>query len=113
MAILNSQTAGNGATVPLALQLSGPLFPLEIHVPVAFAQLLTANQQPVPAPIMGFALIDTGATSSCVDQQSMLSLGVSPIGIHRSLVLVESRTIQFVQLNLRSHRTSSVLRLAH
>ena len=42
MAILNSQTAGNGETVQLSLQLSGPFFPIEIHVPAAFAQLLTA-----------------------------------------------------------------------
>ena len=59
----------------------GPVLPVEIAVPSALSRFLSAQNQQIPAPMTGLALIDTGATRSCVDSQVISSLGVNPIGI--------------------------------
>ena len=59
----------------------GPVLPVEIAVPSALSRFLSAQNQQIPAPRAGLALIDTGATRSCVDSQIISSLGVNPIGI--------------------------------
>ncbi|MGH9362589.1 MAG: hypothetical protein ACRD2T_11800, partial [Thermoanaerobaculia bacterium] len=37
----------------------GPILPVEVAVPSSLAQLLTSQNQPVPPPVAGLALIDT------------------------------------------------------
>ena len=59
----------------------GPRLPIEIHVPTALAKHLSQNGQPVPAPLSGWALIDTGASVTCVDANAIQSLGVQPVGV--------------------------------
>lgn len=63
----------------------GPLLQVNVHVPTALATILTSNGQTVPAPITGFALIDTGATNTCVDDSVIQRLGVSTIGVSTAL----------------------------
>ncbi len=70
-----------GQPGPGGLLRTGPVLPLEIAIPSALSKFLSANNQRIPAPVGGFALIDTGATRSCVDSQVISSLGVNPIGI--------------------------------
>lgn len=66
---------------PKVLRQIGPLLNVEVSVPSVLAQYLTEQDQPIPAPVSGLALIDTGASRSCVDVQAIESLGVSPIGV--------------------------------
>ncbi len=42
---------------------------------------LTSQGETIPSPATGFALIDTGATRSCVDSRIISDLGVNPIGV--------------------------------
>ncbi len=51
----------------------GPVLPVEIAVPSALSRFLSAQNQQIPAPMTGLALIDTGATRSCVDSQLSLA----------------------------------------
>ena len=67
---------GNGA----GLQLEGPKVAVEIAVPAVLAEFLTRSGLPVPAARKGFALIDTGASITAVDEEVVASLGVQPIG---------------------------------
>ena len=60
---------------------AGPRVPVEIRVPNALANYLTQNGKPIPAPIPGDALVDTGASVSCVDEKAVQSLGVNPVGV--------------------------------
>lgn len=70
-----------GQPVPGGLLQTGPVLPVEIAIPPALSRFLSARNQQIPASVAGFALIDTGATRSCVDNQVISSLSVSPIGI--------------------------------
>ena len=70
-----------GQPGPGGLLRTGPVLPVEIAIPSALSRFLSAKNQRIPAPVGGFALIDTGATRSCVDSQVISSLGVNPIGI--------------------------------
>jgi len=54
--------------------------PVQVSVPQELEQLLNSKGQPVPAPITGYALIDTGATMSMVDDHAVEALGVGPVG---------------------------------
>jgi predicted aspartyl protease len=54
--------------------------PVQVTVPQELEQLLKSKGQPVPAPISGFALVDTGATMSMVDDHAIEGLGVGPVG---------------------------------
>ena len=83
MPILNGvfiQPPGN-ALGPNVLQQTGPVIEVQVAVPTALEQLLRQNNQPIPPPIRGRALIDTGATISSVDDASIRSLNVSPVGL--------------------------------
>lgn len=65
---------------PSALSKSGPVIAVEISIPKALADEFAKKNQPIPSPVSGLALIDTGATMSCVDDDVITKLGVSPIG---------------------------------
>lgn len=69
-----------GEPGPAALNRFGPIIPLEIAIPTALSRYLAARNEPIPAPVAGVALIDTGATRSCADNQVMSTLNVNPIG---------------------------------
>jgi hypothetical protein len=62
------------------LQLQGPKVEIEIAVPAVLAEFLERSGLPVPPPQRGFALIDTGASITAVDEGVVASLGIQPIG---------------------------------
>jgi predicted aspartyl protease len=62
-----------------AMVLAGPVLQVEISVEATLAEYLTAHNQPVPQPIGGWALIDTGATRTAIDQSVVKHLNLSPI----------------------------------
>ncbi len=72
--------SSTGQPGPSALNQIGPILPVEIAIPTALSKYLASQNQPIPAPITGIALIDTGATRSCADNEVMIKLGVNPIG---------------------------------
>ena len=75
------QNTPNGAQInPHALVKAGPVLAVEISIPAALTEKLTKENKPVPPPKTGLALIDTGATHSCVDDDTISQLGVNPIG---------------------------------
>lgn len=71
----------SGRPGPAALLHVGPVLPVEVTIPSALSDYLSKQGQQIPTPVSGLALIDTGATRSCVDSQAISSLGVNPIGI--------------------------------
>ena len=58
---------------------SGPLVSVEISIPTALKAHLSEKGLSIPAPQSGFALIDTGAFATAVDQTIFDALGVPPI----------------------------------
>src|SRR5256885_8960666 len=66
---------------PNALQQGGPVVAIQVEIPTVLAQALTQAGKPVPQPVSGQALIDTGATLSAVDSQVVTSLGIAPTGL--------------------------------
>lgn len=63
------------------LQAAGPVVGVQIEVPHALGQQLAGAGKPIPAPITGKGLIDTGATTSVVDASVVSALGVNPVGV--------------------------------
>ena len=66
---------------PGALVAVGAVLEVQIRVPKALADLLESQNQAIPSPVVGFALIDTGATRTCADQSALSGLGINPIGL--------------------------------
>jgi hypothetical protein len=52
-----------------ALVLRGPVVQVMISVPADIAEKLAKESKPIPSPVSGFGLIDTGASGSCVDEE--------------------------------------------
>jgi len=65
---------------PEGLSSAGPLLQVQVMVPPALAALLGQSNQPIPAPGTGWALIDTGATRTCVDKAVLDELEVQATG---------------------------------
>lgn len=65
---------------PAALVGAGPVLQVEVNLPQQLIKLLSSQNKSIPAPSPGFALIDTGASRTCVDDKVMSSLGINPIG---------------------------------
>lgn len=72
----------SGQTIhPIPLMRMGPQLDVEVHVPQALEDLFSQQGKPVPKPIAGKALIDTGASITAVDDSIIISLGVQPVGV--------------------------------
>ncbi len=61
------------------LAMDGPVIPVEISMPTALEQWCVQNNMPVPAPVPGYAMIDTGASISGVHQAILDQLSLTPI----------------------------------
>jgi predicted aspartyl protease len=88
MPVLHAQTiavakdaAGKAVPLPpmVALQRQGPVVQVSITVEQNTGKGLTAQGKPIPAPQNGLALIDTGASNSCVDDEVAKKLGLPVI----------------------------------
>ena len=65
---------------PKLLETLGAYLPVEIHVIPQAAKGLTQQGQPVPSPVSGVALIDTGATQTLVHEPTVQLLRIDPVG---------------------------------
>jgi len=63
-----------------ALGSGGPIIPLLIGVSKPREAALIAAHQAVPPPVQMRALIDTGASSTCIEAGSLTSLSLAPTG---------------------------------
>lgn len=66
--------------MPGALVEVGAVLPVRIEMPTDLRQLRTSQKRPIPEPVSGLALIDTGATKSAADMQVMTRLQVNQMG---------------------------------
>ena len=68
MPVYNSQAFANvpgGQQITHAvLSVNGPILDISVSIPQALANLYARQQIPLPSPITGIALIDTGATKN-------------------------------------------------
>jgi hypothetical protein len=55
--------------------------PLQVEIPQSLASALQAANQPIPSPVAGIGIIDTGAGISAVDDGVLKRLGIQPIGL--------------------------------
>jgi predicted aspartyl protease len=65
----------------MALQQRGPVLQVVVSVEQNMAQALQQQGQTVPAPKSGFALIDTGASFTCIDEQAAKDLALPIIDV--------------------------------
>jgi hypothetical protein len=75
------QAPGTAQPSPAALIQIGPVIQVLVGVPTPLAASLQARNLPVPTPVSGLALIDTGATKSAVAESVAQTLGIQPSGI--------------------------------
>ncbi len=64
---------------PDMLQGFGPHVIAEWAVPDRYAAFLALNNRPVPPPIVGHILVDTGASSTCIAEEVAKELGLTQI----------------------------------
>jgi predicted aspartyl protease len=57
----------------------GPRLPVEVGVTDLLAASLSQSGTPVPPPHSGYALVDTGASVTAVDEEVLQGLEISPI----------------------------------
>jgi len=69
------------ALSPAPLMQIGPIMAVLIEIPPALSQQLASQNQPIPPPVTGVALIDTGATLSGVHSPVLAQLGVATVGL--------------------------------
>lgn len=90
MPILHSQYAAKGkkpdgseVDVPASVALSaqGPVVQVTVSLSPAMAAPIIQQGQQVPAPVSGFALIDTGASGTCIDTGTATQMGLPVIGM--------------------------------
>ena len=66
----------NGTADPKHLERVGPRLPVEISLSGALASQYTKGHHKIPQPASGFALFDSGASSTCVDESILSQLGL-------------------------------------
>lgn len=88
MPILHTQMMGEGQdkdgkkiVLPpsVALIIRGPILQVNIGLEDSMAAQLVQNNQQVPQPVSGFALVDTGASGTCIDEAIAQKLGLPVI----------------------------------
>ena len=90
MPILHVQYDGQGQALdgtrikippPVALQQRGPVVQAIVAISQTFADQLLQQGTQLPAPVSGNALIDTGASSTCIDEAVASSMGLPVIDV--------------------------------
>jgi len=66
---------------PGALRRTWPILPIEISLPQTLIDYLSSKGEPIPPPVSGNALIDTGASITVVDLEVISKLKISPVGV--------------------------------
>ncbi len=66
---------------PVAFQMRGPCLQVTINLSASVAAQLVQQGVAVPAPMSGTALIDTGASLTCIDDVAAQRLGLSVIDV--------------------------------
>jgi hypothetical protein len=79
MSLHNQFYTANGQLAPQGLEIRGPVLQVEIQIPVALAAQLQSQGKTLPPPIVGLALVDTGASKTSVDDQAITQMAVGPI----------------------------------
>jgi len=69
---------------PEALIGVGPVIIAAWAVPQALAQALVAAGQPIPRPVEGLMLVDTGAQSTCISEAAAQALQLQPIRLTKT-----------------------------
>ncbi len=64
-----------------ALQLRGPILQVSVTVEQNLGKGLIAQGKSLPVPKSGLALIDTGASNTCIDEQAAKELGLPVIDV--------------------------------
>jgi predicted aspartyl protease len=64
-----------------ALISRGPVLQVTLSIPKVIAQELVKQDMTVPEPIAGVALIDTGASTTCIDDAAAQKLGLPVIDV--------------------------------
>ena len=64
---------------PESLRAMGPIVAVQLEVPNLLAKYLADHGGSVPTPVTGWALIDTGATTTAVNEKTVTGLGVAPV----------------------------------
>src|SRR5262245_66063893 len=80
MSVLNRFVHDSGRSGADALVEVGALLQVQIEVPPVLAQSFEKAGRPIPAPISGVALIDTGATRTAVDLRVQKALEIQAVG---------------------------------
>jgi len=77
--------ASNGTSIPItpsnALTQRGPVVQVTVNVEQHIAQQLLQEGQVLPTPVSGLALLDTGATRTCIDETVAQSLHLPVIDV--------------------------------
>jgi predicted aspartyl protease len=63
------------------LQIRGPILQVSVTIEQNAGKGLVAKGRPLPVPKSGLALIDTGASSTCIDEQAAKDLGLPVIDV--------------------------------
>jgi predicted aspartyl protease len=76
-------TDGSIVKVPPADVLSrqGPLVQVVISIGKFFSEQLAQQGHELPSPVTGVALIDTGATTTCIDDSIALQMGMPAVDV--------------------------------
>ena len=67
---------GHSEPAPELLEAQGPIVPTLLSVPDEAQQALMAAGKPIPEPVSGLALVDTGARFTCVDEAAAVRAGL-------------------------------------
>ena len=72
-----------GTPNPEGLAVVGPILDIQIEIPTALAEVLQVANRPIPIPVVGIALVDTGASITSIDVSVATRLGLNPNGVAR------------------------------
>lgn len=94
----------------------GPVVPVEIGLPTALEENYAKEGTPIPPPVSGYALIDTGAASTAANEAIFATLGVLPIDVietwtpHGNMKsLVYPAKVSFPALNIKGLEMQRVI----
>lgn len=98
---------------------TGAILQVTVGIPPALEQLCLRDGIAIPAPITGYALIDTGASASAVHEQIFTDFGVQPLDhipmstphTKDKFSFVYPAKIQFPGLNLSNDAFLSTMRV--